>query len=84
MDDLLEKLRAVEGGRPDSLGISTMWHRNPEGPQAADRIEKLEAALRWYADQMCEGLCQGKDPKACANIGADNCAGCPAVVALTP
>lgn len=52
--------------------------------RAADRIEKLEACLNWYADQMCEGLCQGKDPKACANIGADNCAGCPAVVALSP
>lgn len=51
---------------------------------SADRIEKLEACLNWYADQMCEGLCQGKDPKACANIGADNCAGCPAVVALSP
>lgn len=50
--------------------------------QSADRIEKLEAALDWYADQMCEGLCEGKDPKACASIGADNCAGCPAVVAL--
>ena len=50
MDDLLEKLRAVEGGRPDSLGISTMWHRNPEGPQAADRIEKLEAAIRAALD----------------------------------
>jgi len=49
---------------------------------AADRIEKLEACMNWYADQMCEGLCQGKDPKVCANIGADNCAGCPAVVAL--
>lgn len=43
---LIEKLRAVEGNRPDSLGICTMWHRNPEGPQAADRIEKLEAAIR--------------------------------------
>jgi len=53
-----------------------------EMERAADRIEALEAALAWYADQMCEGLCQGKDPKVCANIGADNCAGCPAVVAL--
>lgn len=46
------------------------------------RINELEAALAWYADQMCEGLCMDKDPKFCANIGADNCSGCPAVVAL--
>lgn len=46
------------------------------------RVNQLEAALNWYADQMCEGLCQSKDPKACASIGADNCSGCPAVVAL--
>jgi hypothetical protein len=45
-------------------------------------VARLREALRWYADQMCEGLCQGKDPRACTSIGADNCAGCPAVVAL--
>lgn len=44
--------------------------------------DAMRAALEWYADQMCEGLCLGKDPKSCAVIGSDNCAGCPAVVAL--
>ena len=39
------------------------------------RVETLEAALEWYADQMCEGWCD-KDPKACAAIGGENCAGC--------
>ena len=74
MTDLKEKLRTS----------NLLSQRNQRALQneAADRIEKLEACLNWYADQMCEGLCQGKDPKACANIGADNCAGCPAVVAL--
>lgn len=42
----------------------------------------LVEALKWYADQMCEGFCAGKDPKACKAIGSDNCCGCPAVVAI--
>lgn len=47
-----------------------------------EQTQKLREALGWYADQMCEGICEGKDPKMCALIGADNCAGCPAVIAL--
>lgn len=42
----------------------------------ADRDRALEV-LKWYADQMCEGWCDG-DPKAAVGIGAENCAGCPA------
>lgn len=76
MIDLKEKLRTTN--------ILSQRNQRALQNEAADRIEALEAALRWYADQMCEGLCRGKDPKACANIGADNCAGCPAVVALSP
>lgn len=48
-----------------------------------EQTQKLREALGWYADQMCEGICEGKDPKMCALIGADNCAGCPAVIALS-
>jgi hypothetical protein len=44
-DELKESLLKVEGNRPDSLGICTQWHRNPEGPQAWSRIEVLQAAL---------------------------------------
>lgn len=55
--------------------------RTPD-PTPVVPADGLVEALEWYADQMCEGICQGKDPKACAAIGADNCAGCPAVVAL--
>lgn len=42
----------------------------------------LTTQLTFYADLFCEGWCQGKDPKACAAIGEDNCSGCPAVVTL--
>ena len=43
--------------------------------------DELRATLEWYADQMCEGWCDG-DGKAAEGIGADNCAGCPARAAL--
>ena len=49
MDDLVKRLRKVE---PDLPGERTRWYRNPDGPEAADRIEQLEAALvniwGWY------------------------------------
>lgn len=41
-DDLVKRLRKVE---PDAPGERTRWHRNPDGPEAADRIEALEKAL---------------------------------------
>lgn len=74
---------ADEIERLDTNGIHSC-HDECTRPMCVQRrrIEALEAALRWYADQMCDGLCQGKDPKACAAIGEDNCSGCPAVVAL--
>jgi hypothetical protein len=50
--------------------------------EARAEVERLREALIWYADQFCEGWCEGKDPKACAGIGAENCSGCPAVVTL--
>lgn len=39
-DDLIERLRRVE---PDAPGERTRWLRNPDGPEAADRIAALEA-----------------------------------------
>ena len=48
-DDLVKRLRKVE---PDAPGERTRWYRNPDGPEAADRIEQLEAALREIADQI--------------------------------
>jgi hypothetical protein len=46
-DDLVKRLRKVE---PDAPGERTRWYRNPDGPEAADRIERLEAALRLGVD----------------------------------
>ena len=48
-DDLVKRLREVGGISDDG---ATRWYINPDGPEAADRIEKLEAALReitWIA-----------------------------------
>jgi hypothetical protein len=45
MDDLKERLRKVEGSveyGADPGGTVTCWHRNPDGPEAAARIEVLE------------------------------------------
>jgi hypothetical protein len=46
-DDLVKRLRKVE---PDAPGERTRWYRNPDGAEAADHIEQLEAALRKIAD----------------------------------
>jgi hypothetical protein len=45
MEALKAALLKAEGNRPDNLGISTQWHRNPEGPQAWAVIEALQAEL---------------------------------------
>ena len=45
-DDLVKRLRKVE---PDAPGERTRWYRNPDGPEAADRIEALEQALHEIA-----------------------------------
>lgn len=49
VSNLVERLRANVGSTPDSMGVRTVWLRNPDGPEAADRIEKLERALRTIA-----------------------------------
>ena len=50
-DDLVKRLREVGGISDDG---ATRWYINPDGPEAADRIEKLErenndTALHLYA-----------------------------------
>ena len=40
MDDLLNRLRAVDP--PGGNEHSTRWHRNPDGPEAAGEIERLQ------------------------------------------
>ena len=46
-DNLVKRLREVGGMSDDG---ATRWYINPDGPEAADRIEKLEAALREIGD----------------------------------
>ncbi len=41
--DLLKRLRKVE---PDGEGERTRWYRNPDGPEAADEIERLRELLK--------------------------------------
>ena len=43
-DDLKQRLRKVEGG--NHYG-ATVWYKNPDGPEAADRIEKLGELLHY-------------------------------------
>lgn len=77
---LIEWANSAE--KSSMAGTATLCRQAADTIEAqATRIEALEAALRWYADQMCEGWCD-KDPIACEAIGADNCAGCPSRVAL--
>jgi hypothetical protein len=54
---LCGQLRAVEssstGGGPLDIGsVTTNWHRNPNGPQAADTIERLQADLERAVEVM--------------------------------
>ena len=44
MSDLLARLRQVDP--PGGSEHGTRWYRNPEGPEAADRIEALEAEVQ--------------------------------------
>lgn len=44
--DMLERLRAVESSTLNmSDSVTTCWHRNPDGPTAADTIESLLSSL---------------------------------------
>ena len=56
---LCERLRAVESSRVHG-GFSadratTNWHRNPDGPEAADTIERQAAEIERIRDRV-EGL----------------------------
>jgi hypothetical protein len=47
-DDLVKRLRAVGGLHHDG---ATRWYVNPDGPEAADRIEHLQGFAD-YADKV--------------------------------
>ena len=56
-DDLVKRLREVGGISDDG---ATRWYINPDGPEAADHIEKLESVTKddakWLAayHKWCE------------------------------
>ena len=46
MTDIVERLRKVESSTQNmSNSVTTNWYRNPDGPEAADEIERLRARL---------------------------------------
>ena len=51
-DDLVERLRKVEGGPFPAGSIGTCWQRNPDGLEAAARITMLETALQDISNRV--------------------------------
>lgn len=43
MSDLIERLRRIESNQVSDF-FATNWQRNPDGPEAADEIERLRRA----------------------------------------
>ena len=50
--DLCERLRAVESSGHG--GVTTNWHRNPDGPQAADTLERQAAEIERLRDSAAK------------------------------
>ena len=44
--DIVERLRSVGG-----IEGTTRWYINPDGPEAANEIERLREALKFYAKE---------------------------------
>lgn len=53
MTDLEDRLRKVESSRKwaGDDDITTCWHRNPDGPEAADRLRTYREALERIRDR---------------------------------
>ena len=49
--DIVKRLRKVD---PDKEGERTRWYRNPDGPEAADEIERLRKALHHCVKALAE------------------------------
>lgn len=85
--DIVERLRTVDHGEPwlDAFGNETRetanWLRNPDGPEAADLIERLRArlaAVKIAVEKMQCRRCEdtgvdpwsdfgGKEPESCTD-----------------
>lgn len=74
MEDLKARLRKVESSREYAgANVTTNWHRNPDGPEAADRIEALEALLgecRLQLEHLDARSPTGTTPAVIARIDA--------------
>ena len=57
MSDIVERLRKVDssGTRKSTKKLTTNWHRNPDGPEAADEIGRLRLEL-CQSEGRCETL----------------------------
>jgi hypothetical protein len=52
MSDIVERLCAVESSEVcETTRTTTNWYRNPDGPEAADEITRLRAALKEIAER---------------------------------
>lgn len=51
MSDLTDRLLAVEGSRE-----GTHWYRNPDGPEAAAEIDRLQARVAVLTEALTELL----------------------------
>jgi hypothetical protein len=62
---LLGRLREVVSNNSCIVtGVSTCWHRNPEGPEAADVIEALHEALADLLENPAYQTAIGGNPNA--------------------
>jgi len=70
---LCERLRAVESSRHG--GVTTNWHRNPDGPEAADTLERQAAEierLRGIMTAMLKGKAGARDEARAALTEEDS------------
>jgi hypothetical protein len=62
---LLARLREVASSEScPATGVATCWHRNPEGPEAADVIEALHDALADLMENPAYQTAVGGNPTA--------------------
>ena len=57
-DDLVNRLREVGGMSDDG---ATRWYINPDGPEAADRIEKLERDILNYSSAVADAQMRNEE-----------------------